>query len=124
MKAKKKKIIIAEDDKFISEMYITKLSSEGFEVECAQDGQEAIEKIREIQPDIVLLDIFMPKLNGIEVLKKIRADKKIKDIPVIVLTNANEKDHISKAKEMGANDYLIKSSFTPDEVVSKIKETI
>lgn len=124
MKAKKKKIVIAEDDKFISEMYVTKLLSEGFDVECARDGQEAVEKICEIQPDIVLLDIFMPKLNGIEVLKKIRSDKKVKATPVIVLTNASEKDHVSKAMEMGANDYLVKSSFTPDEVVSKIKENI
>ena len=124
MNVKGKKIVIAEDDKFISEMYIAKLSSEGFDVEYAQDGKEAIEKICEIQPDIVLLDILMPKMNGIEVLKKIRADKKIKNTPVIILTNANEKDHVSKAMEMGANDYLIKASFTPDEIVSKIKETL
>ena len=124
MNVKGKKIVIAEDDKFISEMYIAKLSAEGFDVEYAQDGQEAIEKICEIQPDIVLLDILMPKLNGIEVLKRIRADKKVKNTPVIVLTNANEKDHISKAMEMGANDYLIKASFTPDEIVSKIKENL
>ncbi len=124
MSVKGKKIVIAEDDNFIAEMYIAKLLSEGFEVEHAQDGQEAIEKICKVQPDIVLLDILMPKLDGIEVLKRIRADKKVKNTTVIILTNANEKDHISKAMEMGANDYLIKSSFTPDEIVSKIKENI
>lgn len=124
MNEKGKKIVIAEDDRFISEMYATKLSAEGFEVEVANDGKEAIDAIEKIKPEIVLLDIMMPKLDGIEVLKKVRDNKELKDVSVIVLTNANEKDHVSKAMSIGADGYLIKSSFTPDEVVEKIKEKI
>ncbi|MEA2007122.1 MAG: response regulator [Patescibacteria group bacterium] len=122
MKENGKKIVIAEDDRFISEMYATKLSAEGFEVEVVNNGKEAVEIVEKIKPDVVLLDIMMPKLDGIEVLKRIRGNKDLKDVSVIVLTNANEKDHVFKS--MGVSGYLIKSSFTPDEVVEKIKEKI
>ena len=122
-KKSKKKILIAEDDKFIAEMYVTKLTAEGFEAKSVENGQEAINELETFQPDIVLLDIMMPVMNGIEALKKIYKDMKVK-VPVIVLTNANEKDYVSQALDLGARDYLVKSSHTPDEVVVKIKENL
>lgn len=117
-----KKILIAEDDGFIAEVYDTKLTFEGFEVVIATDGVEAIEKIKSTKPDVILLDVMMPKMNGLEVLEKIRQDKEFKKTPVLILTNAGEKDSVTKALQLGATDYLIKSSYTPEEVVEKIKQ--
>ena len=124
MKQEQQKILIAEDDKFISEVYLTKLDSEGFQVVLAEDGKEAAEKIKKEKPSLVLLDILMPGMSGLDVLKKIKQDEELKNIPVIVLTNASEKEYASEALDLGADDYLIKSSFTPDEVVAKIKKNL
>lgn len=109
---------------FLMEMYTMKLSSEGFEVISAHDGKEAIEKIKDKKPDLIVLDILMPKMDGKEVLKKIKSQKELKTIPVIVLTNVGEQDSVKEVLNLGANDYLIKSNFTPDEVVEKVKEYI
>lgn len=116
------KLLVAEDDKFISEIYATKLQAEGFEVAVAEDGEAAIKKIKEEKPDMVLLDIFMPKFDGIEVLRQIKQLDEVKDIPVIVLTNASEKEYVDQAMQLGAVDYLIKSNFTPDEVKGKLEK--
>lgn len=123
-KSKSKKILIVEDDKFISEIYITKLLAMGYQVVHAENGKEALLRINEESPNLILLDILMPEMSGIDVLKKLRADEVHKNIPVIVLTNASEREHATKAMQMGASDYLIKSSFTPDEVVRKIEENM
>lgn len=125
-KNKKLKVLIAEDDVFILEMYLVKLSSDGFEVLTAGNGEEALKKIEEEKPDVVLLDLLMPKIDGWGVLEKIKkkeSDKEKKPI-IIVLTNLGEKSNIEKALSMGADDYLIKSFFTPEEIVSKMKKII
>lgn len=119
-----KKILIAEDDGFISEVYSTKLSLEGFDICIALDGKEALERVKTEKPDLILLDIMMPKLDGLEILEKLKADSGLKKIPVVVLTNVGEKDAIDKALSLGAVDYLIKSSHTPGEVVAKIKSLL
>lgn len=116
--------MIAEDDKFIAEMYVTKLSAEGYDVQNVENGKELIEKLKTFCPDIILLDILMPVMDGIETLKEIKEKEKYDKIPVVVLTNANEKEYVSKALDFGAKDYLVKASHTPDEVVVKIKKNL
>ncbi|MFA5777495.1 MAG: response regulator [Parcubacteria group bacterium] len=116
----KKTILLVEDDSFVSDIYQTKISSEGFDMMVAENGLEAIKKLEEKIPDLILLDIVMPYMDGIETLKKIKKEEKWKKIPIILLTNLSEKEKIQEALGMGADDYLIKSHFTPSEVISKV----
>ncbi len=115
-----KKILIVEDDVFIRDIYQVKFSQEGFAVTTAENGIEALKKLNEQIPDIILLDIIMPLMDGIAVLKDVKANELWKKIPIIMLTNISEKEKIEGASELGVNDYLIKSHFTPSEVVSKV----
>ncbi len=117
-------VLIVEDDLFLSEMYALKLEAENFEVFLADNGQEALEKMRAHQPDIVLLDLLMPGKDGFEVLEEKFKDLEIKDIPLIVLTNLSQKEQIKKCYDLGANDFLIKAYFVPSEVIKKIKNLI
>jgi DNA-binding response OmpR family regulator len=117
----KKYILLVEDDKFLSEMYATKLTSAGFEIETAADGQAALQKIREKTPDLILLDIVLPKMDGFEVLQFLKKDPALKNIMVIFLTNLGQKEEVDKGLALGANDYIIKAHFTPTEVVAKVK---
>ena len=124
MGKKKIKILLIEDDQFLLSMYVTKFQLENFEVVSASDGIKGLELAREVKPDIILLDILMPKLNGFEVLEKLKAGKKTAKIPVILLTNLSQKDEIERGISLGADDYLIKAHFLPAEVVSKIQKVI
>lgn len=117
----KKKIMIVEDDSFVMDIYQTKLEQEGYEVVGAANGVEALKKLQEIRPDLILLDIIMPYMDGLEVLKKIKDDQGLRNIPIILLTNLSQKEEIDKGLGLGADDYLIKSHFTPSEVLEKIK---
>ena len=116
-----KKILIVEDDSFVLDIYQTKLSQEGYTVIEARNGVEGMKKLEKEKPDLILLDIVMPYMDGIEVLKKIKEDNDLKKIPVILLTNLSQKEEINVGLGLGANDYLIKSHFTPSEVMEKIK---
>lgn len=122
----KQKILIAEDDVFISEMYDTKIQQEGFSVLIAGDGQEALDLIKKEKPDVLLLDILMPKIDGWGVLKEINENNELKKrkMIIIMLTNLGDEDNLKKAEKYGANDYLIKSLHTPEEVVRKIKSLL
>lgn len=124
MSDEKKKIMIVEDDSFVMDIYHTKLEQENFEVIEAVNGVEAMKKLQEVSPDIILLDIIMPYMDGLEVLQKIKGDDKLKNIPVVLLTNLSQKEEVNRGLELGANDYLIKSHFTPSEVLEKIKNYI
>lgn len=115
-----KKILVIEDDKFISEVYIAKLLKEGFETVLAGDGETALKKAEEEKPDLILLDIFMPKIGGIDVLRILKEKDITRDIPVIMLTNSTEEEYVGNAMAMGAKDYLIKSNYTPEEIVQKV----
>ena len=117
----KKKILIIEDDTFIRDIYQIKFQQEGFEVMMAEDGVVALERLNQFVPDIILLDVIMPYMDGMEVLRKIKENGKLKEIPIIMLTNISEKEKIDEGMEPGANDYLIKSHFTPSEVVHKVR---
>src|SRR3990167_8080535 len=113
----KKHILLVEDDEFLAELYATKLNLEGFEVSLAADGEKGLRMIKEKKPDLVLLDIVLPKMDGFEILKKMKAGKNTKDIPVILLTNLSQKDEVKRGLGLGANDYLIKAHFMPSEVI-------
>ena len=119
-----KKILIIEDDKFLSEMYATKLKEAGFEVEAAYDGEEGLYAAEEFNPDLILLDIVLPKMDGFEVMQKIRKNVGLKNIIIIALTNLGQKEEVEKGLALGANDYAIKAHFTPTEVVTKVKKLL
>lgn len=119
-----KKILLVEDDVFVSDVYQTKLKQEGFEVISAENGSEAMKKLEAIIPDIILLDIIMPYMDGKEVLARLKESEKWKNIPVIILTNLSQRDDVEEILQKGADDYLIKSHFTPSEVVEKIKAVL
>lgn len=116
----KKKILLVEDDVFIRDIYYTKFSQEGFDVTTADNGLEALKKLEEMVPDVMLLDIVMPYMDGIEVLKEMKENEDWKKIPVIMLTNISEKDRLTETMQQGIDGYLIKSHFTPSEVVAKV----
>jgi DNA-binding response OmpR family regulator len=116
----KKIVLLVEDDTFVSDIYTMKLTAEGFNVVLASNGMEALKKLEELVPDIILLDVIMPYVSGMEVLHKIKSQENLKKIPVILLTNVSEKEKIEEALGIGADDYLIKSHFTPSEVLAKI----
>ena len=116
-----KKILLAEDDKFISLAYLDGLKRAGYNVEHAKDGKEALEKIKSFIPDLVFLDVIMPEMNGFEVLEEIKKDEKFKNLPVIILSNLGQDTDIIKGKELGAVDYLIKANFSMAEVIEKIE---
>lgn len=118
------KIVLVEDDVVLSDMYIKKFSMEGYDIERAMDGEEGLALVRKVKPDIVLLDIMMPKKNGLDTLKDIRADSdaKVQKAYVVLLTNVGEQNYVDEGFKLGANQYLMKSNFTPKEVVQKVEE--
>lgn len=111
------KILIVEDDVFLSKMYSRKFQVAGYLVEIAHDGAEALNKVKESKPDLVLLDILLPKLNGIEVLDKLKSDPATKNIPVVMATNLSTTDDAETALKKGAVKYIVKSEVTPSELV-------
>ena len=117
------KILIVEDDKVLIEMYETRLLMEEMDVHKAIDGQEALEKLESIVYDLVLLDIMLPKVDGITILKKVRASNwPVKHKPILVFSNLGQAEDIKMALDEGATEYLIKHMITPNEVVAKIKK--
>lgn len=121
---KKKIILLIEDDEFLAELYATKLSIEGYKVYLATDGQKGLKMAKEKVPELVLLDILLPKMDGFEVLEAMKDDAKMKKIPVILLTNLSQRSDVQRGLDLGADDYLIKAHFMPSEVVAKIKRLI
>lgn len=117
-------ILLVEDDPFLVDIYSTKLKDAGFSIKVAQDGEEALRKIKEIVFDLILLDIVLPTVNGWEVLRIIRRDPNLKDLKVVVLSNLGEKEEVEKGLEEGATRYLVKAHYTPTEVVKEIKQIL
>ena len=124
MPEEKQKILLVEDDQFLSEMYATKFVESGFDIETAADGREALEKIKQYRPNLILLDIVLPKIDGFEVLQILKKNAVTKDIAVIALTNLGQKEEVEKGLKLGADDYIIKAHFTPTEVVAKVKKIL
>ena len=118
------KILVVEDDSFLQELEVSKLKKEGYEVIVASTGDEAIEKIKEDGINLILLDLVLPNFDGFEVLKRIRESEKTKKTPVLVFSNLSEEKDIKKAEELEANDFMVKSNFTIEELAQKIKSII
>ncbi len=118
------KVLLVEDDSFISQMYQTKLSMQGFVVVAAMDGEEGLQLAKKELPDIILLDIMLPKLDGWQVLEALKIEESTKDIPVILLTNLGAQEDIERGLELGAVDYMIKAHFIPSEVIEKINTLV
>jgi len=116
-----KRILIVEDDKFLRELISHKLIKEGYDIIEAADGEEGIKKATEEKPDLALLDLILPGIDGFEVLYRMKASPDTSSIPVIILSNLGQKDDVEKGMRLGANDYLIKAHFTPGEIIGKIK---
>ena len=119
-----KTILIIEDDKFLRELITQKLIKEGYEVSEAVDGEEGMKKVKEEKPDLVLLDLILPGIDGFEVLSKMREDPALASIPVIILSNLGQKEDVERGLKLGAIDYLIKAHFTPGEIIEKIKAAL
>ncbi|MEA2088510.1 MAG: response regulator transcription factor [Patescibacteria group bacterium] len=117
------KILIIEDDSFLSDFYGKKLSDKNYEVFIASDGEKGVKIAKEKKPDLILLDLVLPKMSGFDVVKELKSGD-CKNIPIVLLTNLNEKENIDKALDMGVEDYLIKVYFTPSEIVEKIKNIL
>ena len=119
-----KTILLVEDDPFILDIYVSQFKQKGFLVDVAKDGQTAMEKIKSNHPDILLLDILLPKINGIELLRMIRNDEAIKNTKVIVISNLNQKDYAKDIADLGVIKYFLKIQTTPEEIVNNINEIL
>ncbi len=126
MEKNKKIIYIAEDDVLMIRIYERLFKMSGFEVEIAADGEEAIQKLKSLKepPSLFILDIMMPKLSGFDVLAFIKQNQVLKSVPVVMFTNLSSEDDAKKSADMGALLYLIKSEYSPKEIVQKIQEVI
>ena len=118
------KIAIIEDDPTISQMYRMKFEADGFDVRMAGNGKIGVDLVKSFKPDIILLDIQMPEMNGAEALKLIREHKDSKDTPVIILTNLGEEEAPSEMRSLGISSYIVKANNTPRQVVAHVKNTI
>jgi CheY-like chemotaxis protein len=116
-----KKILMIEDDPDQQMMYSLEFSNFGYKLELASKGEEGVAKAKEINPDLIFLDLILGDMEGLEVLKQIKADQKTKNIKVIVMTNLTKKGLEEECRKLGAFDYVIKSKFIPKEIVEKAK---
>ena len=117
-----KKILFVEDEPSLQKAISEVLIQEGFEVLSASDGEEGLKATKEEKPDLILLDLILPKKDGFEVLKELKADEKLKDIPVIVLTNLEGVGDVEKALSLGAKTYLVKANYEIEDVLKMVKE--
>ncbi len=122
----KQKILIIEDEKVLSELLEKKIKEEGYEASVAIDGEEGLELMKKEKPDLVLLDIIMPRMDGFRVMEEMNKDPELnlKKIPVVIVSNSGQPVEIDKALDLGVRDYLIKTQFDPMEVIDKIKKQI
>lgn len=120
----KKYVIVAEDDEFYANIYKLKLAKEGYDVDLVGDGAQAIELIKKRTPDLLLLDLIMPVKDGFETLKELRASDKHRSLKIIILSSLGQEEDAKKAKELGANDYFVKTNVTIEEVMNLIKKNI
>lgn len=119
--ANSKKILIIEDDAFLQGLASRKLQSQGYDISIAADSEEGFKVLEENIPDMILLDLLLPNIDGFEFLEKIRASENWKDIPVIVFSNLSEEKDIKRATDLGVKEYMVKANFTLDELTNKIK---
>lgn len=116
-----KKILLVEDDRSLGRLYYTKLQKIGYTVRHVTDGKMCLDVVSEFKPDIILLDIIIPKIDGFSVLRRLKKDVLTQNIPVILLTNLGQDEDVEKGKKLGARDYLVKAQFTPSEIVERME---
>ncbi len=119
-----KKILLIEDEDIMIDLLQKKLVAEGYKVLVAKNGEEGLELMKESLPDLVLLDIIMPKKDGFEVMEEKKKDKDLRKIPLIIISNSGQAIELDRAKALGARDWLIKTEFDPKEVLEKVKKQI
>jgi len=118
------KIAIIEDDQVISQMYRMKFEADGFDVQLANNGKHGVELAEAFSPDIILLDLQMPEMNGVEALEIIRKNEWGKNIPVIILTNLGEEEAPKELRSLGIHSYIVKANLTPRQVAQRVKEAL
>ena len=124
MVVKLKKILLIEDEPFLSSLLKNRLQREEFEVIIAKDGEEATKLLKSLLPDLILLDIILPKKSGFEVMEDIKSDPELSDkidVPVIIISNLSQPEDIQKSKQLGAIEYFVKAKTSIDDLVSKVK---
>lgn len=118
------KIAIIEDDPVISQMYRMKFEAEGYTVELADNGHRGVKLVEDLNPDIILLDIQMPEMNGADALKIIRSKESSRNTPVIILTNMGKEESPKELEDLNVHSYIVKANLTPRQVVAKVKEAL
>jgi len=118
------KILIIEDDLFLRQLISKKIGQEGYDVVEAVDGEEGIKKVETEKPDLILLDLILPGVDGFEVLSRVKKNLNTKHIPVIILSNLGQKEDVDRGLNLGAEDFLIKAHFTPTEIIIKIRNVL
>ena len=119
-----KKILIVEDEKILAEMYRDKFTEAGFEVSVTFDAKEGLKLAKKEKPDLIILDILLPRENGVYFLTELKNDLEISSIPVVVFSNFDDPETKRTALRLGVKDYLIKTNYTPSEIVTKIKQLL
>jgi len=119
-----KKILIIEDEKILLNLLEQKLKQEGYEVLTATDGEKGLEEMKMLKPDLVLLDIVMPRMGGFEVMEEMAKEENLKEIPVIIISNSGQPVEIDKARTLGAKDWLIKTEFDPKKKKKKVRNQL
>lgn len=119
-----KKITLIEDEIILRDLLESKLIKNGYIVESAENGEEGIKKLKENKPDLILLDIVMPKKDGFDVMEEVQKDDNLKDLPIIVVSNSGQPVDINRAQELGAVDWIVKTEFDPQEVVDMVEKHI
>jgi len=118
------KILLVEDEEIMIDLLEKKLNQEGYEVSVARNGVEGLERMRALKPDLILLDIVMPKKGGFEVMEDMAKEDELKNIPVIIVSNSGQPVELDRAVKLGAKDWLVKTDFDPQEVIDKVKKQI
>lgn len=118
------KIAIIEDDPVISQMYRMKFEADGFDVQLANNGKRGVALVAAFSPDLILLDLQMPEMDGVETLEVIRKNESSKNIPVIILTNLGEEESPKEIRSLGIHSYIVKADLTPRQVVQRVKEAL
>lgn len=120
----KEKVLVVEDEEILLTALKEELESSGYRVEGAMDGLDGLSKTKSFHPQLILLDLVMPKMDGMEMLQKLKADSETRDIPVVILTNLSDYERISEALSLGAMDYLVKANYKLEDLLDKVKTVL
>lgn len=118
------KILLVEDEEIMVDLLGRKLTQEGYQISVARNGEEGLRLMKEAKPDLILLDIIMPRMGGFELMEKMQQDKELKKIPVIIISNSGQPVELDRAQALGAKDWLIKTEFDPKEVIEKVEKQL